>query len=206
MNKLTLRDKLRSRNVTRWHTVLTVNQQSVSEHSHCMSLITDYLLDKIFENTKYKILIIDKYYCLKYAQLHDLHEIIVGDISSVFRAYLKQTIADFSKNIDQIELELTPELKEIYSHFHKKKYLKLICKAADLLEALSYFYFAKGNDEEHNEIIINKLKESIKSIATKGKINYPKANWSVINETINELLYGGSAIIELEKIDIVKSY
>lgn len=59
MQPLSISDKLRSRNIKRWHTVLTTTQQSVASHSHCMSIIAEQLLENITHKTTENVSIED---------------------------------------------------------------------------------------------------------------------------------------------------
>ena len=65
---MTINDKLRSRNIERWHTVATSIKQNIAEHSHCMGIIAEYLLEAIFASTERQPSITERYIILKYAQ------------------------------------------------------------------------------------------------------------------------------------------
>ncbi|PCI58882.1 MAG: hypothetical protein COB35_12760 [Gammaproteobacteria bacterium] len=115
---------------------------------------------------------------------------------------LKELIPDFEQVSENIEYELIPELKTIAHYFEKKPYLKLICKAADLLEALSYFQFAKGQDTQHNEVITYKLNEALELISKTGQKQANHLNWNEISKIKEDIINGNSAIINFENIKL----
>jgi len=197
------KDRLRSRNISRWHTVDTSKRQSVAEHSFCMQIIAESLLDGLYKGTDYSPSSLEKYWSLKYAQIHDLDEIIVGDLSSVIKQLLKLLSVDFEKIMDKIQLQLIPEMIEVKDLFMNKPYFAMIMKAADLLEALDFFKYGKGLDTEHNELIERKILDGLKEIAKQGKQKFPQFNWDTIEETREDIFHGDSAILNFEKIDLV---
>lgn len=192
---LTLRDRLRSRNVDRWHTVATNIKQNIAEHSHCLSIIAEDLLTSLRGD---KTTIEERYAVLKYAQVHDLPEVITGDMSSVFKHLLKMKLPGFDEFMDQLEKTIVPELKELEKSFKKYPHLKIICKAADYLEAYSYFLIAKGADEQHNEVIFDKLELFFSECMAKGYKLDPTLPWEEIFRIKSEIVSGDSLVIDFE--------
>ena len=196
-HSLTFRDKLRSRNVDRWHTVATTVKQNIAEHSHCLGIIAEELLTRLYTG-KGKGSLEERYTLLKYAQIHDLPEIITGDMSSVFKRLLRENVTGFDAFMDAIELQMLPELQEINQTFSNYPHLKVICKAADLLEAHSYFLVAKGADEQHNAVIFEKLHKYLLEAVNKGKDIAPSLPWDCILDLKHELSNGDSLVIDFE--------
>lgn len=194
---LTFRDKLRSRNVDRWHTVATTVKQNIAEHSHCLGIIAEELLTRLYDG-KSKGSLEERYTLLKYAQVHDLPEIITGDMSSVFKRLMRENLTGFDEFMDTIELQMIPELAELNETFSTHPHLKVICKAADLLEAHSYFLIAKGADEQHNLVIFQKLDSYLLESIDKGKELAPNFPWDCILDLKNEMSHGDSLVIDFE--------
>lgn len=192
---LTLRDRLRSRNVDRWHTVATNIKQNIAEHSHCLSIIAEELLTSLRGD---QVTIEERYAVLKYAQVHDLPEVITGDMSSVFKRLLKIKLPGFDDFMEQLEQTIVPELKELDKTFKKHPHLKIICKAADYLEAYSYFLVAKGADEQHNEVIFDKLELFFSECMDKGYKLNPSLPWKEIARIKSEIVSGDSLVIDFE--------
>ncbi|GAA5138637.1 YfbR-like 5'-deoxynucleotidase [Thalassotalea piscium] len=202
MQPLSILDKLRSRNITRWHTVLTSMNQSVAEHSHCMGIIAEALLDELFVDVHNKPTIEDKYWVLKYSQQHDLAELYSCDLSSIYKSLLNKLIPDFKRVTDAIETALLPELEKTKGYICLQPELELILKAADLLEALNFFKYGKGLDVEHNNIVEQKIMEALIAIENDGQKRFPKLNWHCIKYIQHEILNGKSAINNFEKVQL----
>lgn len=201
---LSLRDRLRSRNVTRWHTVLTTYKQNIAEHSHCLGIIAEYILEELYKGLAFKPDMTDRYTILKYAQVHDLPEVVTGDMSSVFKRFLAQKLPNFTTLMDEMEFELVPELVQLQEVFDERPYLKVILKAADLLEAYSYFLVAKGLDEQHNKVVFDKLDIYINECVDKGAAYMPEMDWSILTRVKQEICLGESTVIDFEtKLDAI---
>jgi 5'-deoxynucleotidase YfbR-like HD superfamily hydrolase len=201
---LSLRDRLRSRNVTRWHTVLTTYKQNIAEHSHCVGIIAEYILDELFKSKAIKADMTDRYALLKYAQVHDLPEVVTGDMSSVFKRFLAKKLPGFTTLMDEMECELVPELRDLQAVFDERPYLKVILKAADLLEAYSYFLVAKGLDEQHNTVVFEKLSCFVEECVTKGMECSPELDWPYLQIVQEEIRSGDSTVIDFEtKLDAI---
>lgn len=201
MIPLTLKDKLRSRNTTRWHTVLTNIKQNVSEHSHCMAIIAETLLDMVYANKGEQPSLEERYLVLKYSISHDLPEIITGDMPAVVKLYFKRAIPDFSNILKELEYRAVPELKEFDKVFEQKyKHLPFICKAADLIEAYSFFLVAKGLDVQHNNVVVAKLRQALFNLAHTAKHVCPEYDWRAFYECLHEVEHGDSAVIHFEKL------
>lgn len=196
INPLSLRDRLRSRSVTRWHTVQVNIKQNIAEHSHCVGIIAEHLLERLISNASLE----ERFAVLKYAQVHDLPEIITGDPSSVFKRFLKNNLSGFEPLMDALEHQLVPELGMLDELFKKYPHLPIICKAADLLEALSYFLVAKGLDEQHNAVVLKKLTQYIDQCVTKGFDALPALKWTEILAVKQDIEGSGSTVIDLEGI------
>lgn len=192
---LTLRDRLRSRNVERWHYIATNIKQNIAEHSHCLSIIAEELLVSLRGDN---VTIEERYAVLKYAQVHDLPEVITGDMSSLFKRLLKTKLPGFDDFMEQLEKTIVPELKELDKTFKKYPHLKIVCKAADYLEAYSYYLVAKGGDEQYNKVIFDNLDRLFSEYIEKGYEISPVLPWKEITRTKNEILSGDSLVIDFE--------
>jgi 5'-deoxynucleotidase YfbR-like HD superfamily hydrolase len=196
---LTVRDRARSRNVKRWHTCDTVKEQTVADHSHGVGIIAEEMLDRLCKGTVLTPSIEDRYYLLKYAQVHDLPEIICGDMSSVFKTWLGNKSVDFDEILSSVEVKLVPELAIINEYFKTKPYLKVICKIADILESYNFISLSMGLDKQHNDHIIEKLDAALLKITEINGKSYPDLNWSAIEELKHDIIHGKSVLIDFEK-------
>jgi 5'-deoxynucleotidase YfbR-like HD superfamily hydrolase len=196
---LTVRDRLRSRNVKRWHTCDNVKEQTVADHSHGVGIIAEEMLERLFINSDDSPTIEDRYYVLKYSQVHDLPEIICGDMSSVFKKWLSVHSSDFDEIMNFVEAQLVPELLVLKKAFTAKPYLATVCKIADILESYSFITLSMGLDAQHNKHIIEKLDDALAAIEEVNTKAYPELNWQAINDLKQEILHGRSVLIDFEK-------
>jgi len=198
MSKLTLKDRLRSRSINRWHSVAINQNQNIAEHSHCMGIIAEDILERLHADPKKQPSIEDRYAVIKYPQLHDLPEIVTGDMTSVFKRFLVKTVPGFNSAMEAIEEELVPELASFKLLFIEKPYLGIICRAADILEALSSFIIIKGNDTEHNDAVFNDLNNGISSLVSEGQETQPLFNWTILFDVAKDIEHGKSNAINFE--------
>lgn len=198
-NGFTVRDRIRSRNVKRWHTCDTVKEQTVADHSHGVGIIAEEMLERLFSNSDTNPTIEDRYFVLKYSQVHDLPEIVCGDLSSVFKKWLSKKSTDFDEILNMVEAKLVPELNMIKTAFASKPYLATVCKIADILEGYSFITLSMGLDEQHNAHIIEKMDDALVQIETDNAKAYPLFNWAAISELKHDILHGRSVLIDFEK-------
>lgn len=197
---LSIRDKLRSRNIDRWHTVDTAKTQSVASHSHNGGIIAEQLLEMIFSDIDFSPSIEDRYYVLKYFQVHDLPELITGDLSSPFKSWLFKIHPEVKITWNKVEESLVPELQLISEIFNAKPYLKAVCKAADVLEAYHFIHLSMGLDEQHNEVVIAKIDKALDGMVTEYSLSQPDLNWGAISAIKHEMLHGDSVVINFENL------
>jgi 5'-deoxynucleotidase YfbR-like HD superfamily hydrolase len=202
---LTTRDRLRSRSVDRWHTVLTSTKQNIAEHSHCMGIIAEALLEEIYNSTADSLQgkspsIEERYAVLKYAQLHDLPEVVTGDMSSPFKRFLKERLAGFDALMDEVEHSLLPELEKLNEYMNtEQRHLPIVLKMADMLEAYSYFLVGRGLDVQHNDVVLGKLNEYLTTLVNTGEEIYPEFNWQACWTLREDIADGDSVVLDFEK-------
>lgn len=74
MNRMSLIDRMRAQYVNRWNTVHLTHSQSLAEHSFNVAMITQELCDLLgYGDT-------DTGLAVGYALLHDIDEVVTGDI------------------------------------------------------------------------------------------------------------------------------
>ncbi len=196
---LSIRDKLRSRNIDRWHIVATSQLQNVAEHSHCVGIIAEALLENLHKINNSKPTLEERYIVLKYAQVHDLPEICLGDSPSTTGEYLKRVVPQLRETLAKIERQLCPEIAELENRMTEAyPYLKHVCKAADILEAYSFMHIAQGLDAQHNAVVFEKLSNAISNHVKKGQELYPLYHWGCIDELKDDIVHGQSAVIDFE--------
>ena len=130
MNKqieMTLRDVMRSGEVTRWHIVKTLRHQSVAEHSFLVAMIAMRLCDvlEVDEKTKHDV--------LAYALMHDLPEVYMGDLPTPIKRMMGDDLCD---KIEDFEGRIT--FSGMSCNTPHDSTVGLIVKIADMLEAVAF--------------------------------------------------------------------
>lgn len=121
-------DKLRAQTVKRWTVVHTTKQQSLAEHSFNVAMIAREICLELE---------ISPVVVMQVALVHDLEEILTGDIPSPFKRYAESRSMAIN-DLSTMELDLQLSSTE-----------KLILKAADNIENTWFIQeFAAGRHAE----------------------------------------------------------
>jgi 5'-deoxynucleotidase YfbR-like HD superfamily hydrolase len=199
---LTIRDKLRASSVNRWHTLGNINRtQNIAEHSFSMALLADDLLRRLYKSINAFPSTDELYLVMRYSLVHDLPEVLTGDGPSPYKVFLSKHAANFSELLKKVEFQCVPELAELDDAFRKHPLLGVVCKACDCIEAY-HFISINGNisgDQDHIKIVQNKLLQAIMKVKKKGLIINPNLDWSEVDNLIEDMLSGGSALIDFEQ-------
>lgn len=155
-----LRFALRLTEVKRWGIVATAREQSVAEHSFRVILIAqacyDYMENGVPHNSYDRIAI------TSFAGIHDILEVLSGDIDSIFKQALNaafpgvydatvKAVAD--SRDDAADLRRTIMAEERAA---KGSIVEVIVKIADLLEAI-LFLKAYGTNRDHTAHVVGNI-------------------------------------------------
>lgn len=154
---LSFRDLLRAPVTSRWHTVPTLRSQDLASHSHQVGMIAEAILMEFNPAATFQ----EKYLVLKYAQLHDLPEIFMGDMPTPMKKYLKSELPGFATALKSMEEALVPELVLIQEQMNEFPHLAVICKSADLIEAIHFFSLFHSVDEKQKNAVLKKLQNQL---------------------------------------------
>lgn len=125
-----VKDALRLYNVKRWGVVEMSKEQSVAEHSFNVSLLCIAILNQAETVWEHKSQISDlKADTLRWAALHDIPELLTGDIPTSFKRQLPAITA--------IEYKICPLYAGEADHM-SRSVAGTIVKIADKLEAIMY--------------------------------------------------------------------
>jgi hypothetical protein len=199
---LTIRDKLRASSVNRWHTLGNINRtQNVAEHSFNIALLAEELLTRLYKSIDAYPSTDELYQVMRYAILHDLSEVLLGDQPSPSKTFLSNHIDNFSAILHKMERICVPELVELDETFKRHPLLGIVCKACDCIEAY-HFITINGNssgDIEHVQIVQNKLLVVIENVKQKGMVVNESLDWTQVDSLIHDMLKGDSALLEFER-------
>lgn len=132
---------LRLTEVSRWGIVATSRQQSVGEHSYRVTMIAQALYDYVFTTPHNSD---DRNLLTSFAMVHDIMEVLSGDLDAVFKLAVKSRYPDvFANTLGEMalqRLDAGPLAKTVASLERSVKgtFIEVLVKMADFLEALIY--------------------------------------------------------------------
>lgn len=130
--KFTIQDKMRSGHVKRWQIVRVGREQTIAEHMYRVYHIAAEICDRMGVDGERK----DR--AVRWALMHDLPEVITGDIATPTKQAMRQAIPG-KDPLRNVELSLDSDYRELYVHLKKHDAMALdIVKAADLIEAIDF--------------------------------------------------------------------
>lgn len=133
MAEFSLYQLMRTGHVKRWQIVRTAREQTIAEHMYRVWLITDRICGKLKAPDALTIR------AVTWALVHDIPEVITGDIATPMKAAMREAVPD-NDPIKRIELSLSDDYRRIWSE--SKLWVSPdwptayeLVKLADLLEA-----------------------------------------------------------------------
>lgn len=173
-----INDVYRASEVMRWHIVKTRQKQSIAEHSFMVAMIANVFLDDLLGETCDEMDSL-RAQLLQYALVHDLDEVITGDIPSPFKQLMTVDVEDLTGDI----------LGERMSNmFGACEMIKDIVKLADVVEAKKFLLMNKCSG--HAEIVFAKLNTAVWEHYGALDDKYPDMNWEAVRVTIRQLWEG----------------
>lgn len=185
---------LRLTEVSRWGIVATSRQQSVGEHSYRVTMIAQAMYDYVFpipHNSN------DRGLLTSFAMVHDIMEVLSGDLDSVFKLAVKSRYPDvFANTVNEMALkrmDAGPLAKTVATIERSTKgtFIEVLVKMADFIEALIYLDQYGTNARHVNNVrdtILEHLWTRVEQF--KGTVFYglEPAHWSRVEEFINLIL------------------
>lgn len=181
---------LRLTEVSRWGIVSTSRQQSVGEHSYRVCLIAVALYDYMMDGTQHNSF--ERQEVAMLSMLHDVMEILSGDIPSTF----KRTLEGMYPGLHEVVLSKaagerpdTAKLYELASSAERgarNSGVEAIVKVADLLERILYINVYGTNDPLRKQVLAF-TQEDLDTKLNDYKIRYLNMNWERAN-AFQELL------------------
>lgn len=185
---------LRLTEVSRWGIVATSRQQSVGEHSYRVTMIAQALYDYVFpipHNSN------DRALLTSFAMVHDIMEVLSGDLDSVFKLAVKSRYPDvFANTVNEMALQRMdagPLAKTVDSLERSVKgtFIEVLVKIADFLEALIYLD-QYGTNARHmgnvRDTILEHLWGRVEQFKRSTFYGLEPAHWSRVEQFINLIL------------------
>lgn len=119
--------------VTRWHSVNCHRYPSIAEHSCLVALYAREIAARVCPNLEASQQVL----LYELALLHDLSEIVTGDMPSPIKRALREHFKGQPSPVDELERAICPDAaeREDQAKLPEQSYLWRILKLADILDA-----------------------------------------------------------------------
>lgn len=119
--------------VTRWHSVNCHRYPSVAEHSALVALYARELAARVYPELSAE----DQVLLYELALMHDLSEVVTGDMPSPIKRQLKSVFPPGESPIDQLEARICPDAAEReHAAITMRPHVYYCVKLADILDAM----------------------------------------------------------------------
>lgn len=177
---LNLKDCYRSCSVTRWQIVKTVKNQSLSEHSYQVALITKRLCQLYCESEEFTN------QAVWYALTHDMAEVLTGDLASPLKKLLGPMAL---KNLSELEGSIKVLGNSPLPGTSRDSEIRKVVKIADIIEAIAFL--TQEASTNHGWSVMSHLQERLDNL-----------NDPVVNRVVAEVLLHDETILD----DIVSCF
>ncbi|QGG80753.1 HD domain-containing protein [Litorivicinus lipolyticus] len=159
--------------VTRWHSVNCHRYPSIAEHSCLVALYAREIAARVVPQLKAEQQVL----LYELALLHDLSEIVTGDMPSPIKRALREHFEGQASPIDQLERAICPDAaqREDLAQVPEQSYLWRILKLADILDAL--VVIRQEGKGPAREVISQERSEAFESLLIKAQAEHPDLNW-----------------------------
>lgn len=172
MNNHELDLMLKLPRIRRWQIVRTFHTQSVADHSFRVWVLATHLYDSLFpvpHNSFGRELV------SKWAVMHDMDEVLTGDIPSTVKTLLEQISPGVMGKFQDRLLVDMPTVAEVRNGISNTME-EILVKIADNVEAI--LYLADDGMGDCDSIIQTRL-DAIQGQYEKGKKNYSGVEWAI---------------------------
>lgn len=185
---------LRLTEVSRWGIVATSRQQSVGEHSYRVTMIAQALYDYVFTTPHNSN---DRQLLTSFAMVHDIMEVLSGDLDAVFKLAVKSRYPDvFADVVDRMaaqRMDANPLSATVdgLERSVKGTFIEVLVKIADFLEALIYID-QYGTHSRHmgnvRDTILEHLWGRVEQFKRASYYGVDSAHWQRAEQFINLVL------------------
>lgn len=186
---------LRLTEISRWGVVATSRQQSVGEHSFRVCMIAlamyDYMEGGIPHNS------FDRISIGSLAMVHDITEVLTGDLDSIFKIALKGMYPDAYKDTVGKMAEGRRDSSTLYTRVEsiersaKGTIVEAIVKLADYVEAIIYVNTYATNEQHRHEVrdnILMRMWGHLTELRRQRSYGVDVFKWDRIEQFINLVL------------------
>ena len=178
MSNFTLEQKLRTGHVKRWQIVRVAREQTIAEHMYRVYQIAIDMCAGLSLGSK--VLKVGQW-----ALMHDLPEVITGDIATPTKRTMRQAVPGHDP-IHHVELSLDTGYRELYLELKEHDPVCLdVVKLADLLEAIN-FLMVEGMGKHADEVLMG-LRMAYLEKVSKCRESYTSIDWSYASDLLHKI-------------------
>lgn len=170
MAELTLRERLRTAHVKRWHIVRVGREQSIAEHMYLVWVLTTELCERMnFDRPT-------MYAAQQWALLHDQPEVKIGDLPTPTKIALRNGADD--SLIDTLEDGVSEIVSELHAHIlHHCPHAIHAVKLMDMVESIRFLSIERM--DPHGSEVRDYLWRLFHDHLARGqKELFPSFNWN----------------------------
>lgn len=185
---------LRLTEISRWGVVATSRQQSVGEHSYRVTMIAQALYDYVFpipHNSNDRLLL------TSFAMVHDIMEVVSGDLNSAFKLAMKSQYPDVYENTikgmatQRMDAGSISKAVDSLERSVKGTFIEALVKIADYLEALIYLDQYGANARHTGDVrdmILENMWGRVEQFKQSSFYGLEPGHWSRVEQFVNMVL------------------
>lgn len=191
MNRFPIANIAHSADVTRWHSVPSLKNPSIAEHSFLVTLYSLYLAQGILKEFSAE----EERMITRLALWHDMAETITGDLPTPVKRYLESLFPSGQSPLDKLEERLCEPYAQ--AKHDAAAHIRIIVKLGDVLDAI---HFAENEIKGRaRRKIFNERKQAFKNYVDKGAREFPQFNWEFAHVLLEDLLTSEPTSIDFKE-------
>lgn len=189
---INMRDIARAGHVTRWHSVRTAREQTLAEHQYQVAMIARELCARMIPQASDS----ERLTLLEYCLVHDVPELLTGDIPSPMKRRLEHMLAS-PEALAVLEASLYPPLKVLQTKLYGTAY-EAIARIADYIDAI--VFIAEEGIGTHATVVRHKLEFSLNDYIERVSRVFDGYDWRVPAQLLAQMRQGNISQIEFENV------
>jgi len=169
--------------VTRWHSVNCHRYPSVAEHSCLVALYAREIAARVLPNLSAE----DQVLLYELALMHDLSEVVTGDMPSPIKRELKKVFPPGESPIDKLEAGICPDAAE-REHFalRSRPHIYYCMKLSDILDAM--VVIKQEGKGPVATVIEQERTTAFEALLARAEADCPEGNWQRAHEVRNAVM------------------
>lgn len=163
--------------VTRWHSVNCHRYPSVAEHSCLVALYAREIAARVWPDLSAE----DQVLLYELALMHDLSEVVTGDMPSPIKRELKKVFPPGESPIDRLEATICPDAAEREHHaVQSRAHIYYCMKLSDILDAM--VVIKQEGKGPVAQVIETERTQAFKALLQRAKAECPDGQWDRAHE------------------------